>query len=146
MKAGDQYPSSGLSSKESVYVQTKEGPEHLNKYLYVIGAASSWSKNLSRVSAIANNQNFAGKIIRILLHTSTLDTLNTIQKLEEQYQDKIDKHNLNFNQEVLNIGNSYFTREINGEVVQPIINTRIVIYASLPVIGKVHKQNELVVF
>ncbi len=145
-KAGDQYPSSGLSSKESVYVQTKQGQEHLNQYLYVIGASSSWSKNLSRVSAIANNQNFAGKIIRILLHTSTLDTLNTIQKLEEQYQDKIDKHNLNFNQEVLNIGNSYFTREINGEVVQPIINTRIVIYASLPVIGKVHKQNELVVF
>tara|TARA_B100001057_G_scaffold148330_1_gene148306 strand:+ start:1795 stop:3012 length:1218 start_codon:yes stop_codon:yes gene_type:complete len=144
-KAGDQYPSSGLSSKESVYVQTKQGQEHLNQYLYVIGASSSWSKNLSRVSAIANNTHFAGKSIRVILHTSTLDTLNTIQKLEEQYNDKIEKHNLNYNQELLNIGNSYYTREINGEVVLPIINTKVVLYATLPVIGKVHKQNELVV-
>ncbi len=144
-KAGDQYPSSGLSSKESVYVQTKQGQEHLNQYLYVIGASSSWSKNLSRVSAIANNTHFAGKSIRVILHTSTLDTSNTIQKLEEQYNDKIEKHNLNYNQELLNIGNSYYTREINGEVVLPIINTKVVLYATLPVIGKVHKQNELVV-
>jgi len=144
-KAGDQYPSSGLSSKESVYVQTKQGQEHLNQYLYVIGASSSWSKNLSRVSAIANNTYFTGKSIRVILHTSTLDTLNTIQKLEEQYDDKIEKHNLNYNQELLNIGNSYYTREINGEVVLPIINTKVVLYATLPVIGKVHKQNELVV-
>jgi len=144
-KAGDQYPSSGLSSKESVYVQTKQGQEHLNQYLYVIGASSSWSKNLSRVSAVANNTYFTGKSIRVILHTSTLDTLNTIQKLEEQYDDKIEKHNLNYNQELLNIGNSYYTREINGEVVLPIINTKVVLYATLPVIGKVHKQNELVV-
>ena len=144
-KAGDQYPSSGLSSKESVYVQTKQGQEHLNQYLYVIGASSSWSKNLSRVSAIANNTHFAGKSIRVILHTSTLDTSNTTQKLEEQYNDKIEKHNLNYNQELLNIGNSYYTREINGEVVLPIINTKVVLYATLPVIGKVHKQNELVV-
>jgi len=144
-KAGDQYPSSGLSSKESVYVQTKQGQEHLNQYLYVIGASSSWSKNLSRVSAIANNTYFTGKSIRVILHTSTLDTLNTIQKLEEQYDDKIEKHNLNYNQELLNIGNSYYTREINGEIVLPIINTKVVLYATLPVIGKVHKQNELVV-
>ena len=144
-KAGDQYPNSGLSTKESVYVQTKKGQEHLNEYLYVIGGASFWSKNLSRVSKIANNTNFAGKTIRLILHTSTLDTSTGFAKLEQQYKDLVENHNTNYQQEVINIGNSYYKREINGEVVLPIINTKVVIYATLPVIGKVHKQNELVV-
>ena len=144
-KAGDQYPNSGLSTKESVYVQTKKGQEHLNEYLYVIGGASFWSKNLSRVSKIANNTNFAGKTIRLILHTSTLDTSTGFEKLEKQYKDLVENHNTNYQQEVINIGNSYYKREINGEVVLPIINTKVVIYATLPVIGKVHKQNELVI-
>lgn len=143
-KAKDQYPNSGLSAKESCYVQTKQGEKHLNDYLYVIGATSSWSKNLSRICAIANNTNFTGKTIRLVLHTSTLDTMNTIQKLEEQYEERVNNHNTNYAQEVINIGNSYFKRQINGEVVLPIINTNVEIYGTLPVIGKVHKQNELV--
>jgi len=143
-KAKDQYPNSGLSAKESVYVQTKKGSDHLNKYLYVVCAASSWTKNLSRVAAIANNSNFAGKHIRVILHTSTLDTSNSIQKLEEQYSDRIEKHNLNWNQELINYGGAFFTREINGEEVLPKVNTDVVVYATLPVIGKIHKQNELV--
>ena len=143
-KASDQYPNSGLSKKETVYVQTGLGEQHLNDYLYIVCATSSWTKNLSRVASLAANTNFKGKQIRVILHTSTLETSNSIKNLETQYKNRVDNHNLHWKEELNNYASAFYSKYVGVEKIIPEINTPVVIYATLPAIGKIHNDDELV--
>ena len=124
------------TTKNNAYVSTKKGEED---FIYFVCAASYPTKNVYSVSHIANVRQFKNKIIRVIVHTSTLTGCTTANDLKEEYQNVLDKHNTGWEHVLRSISEAYY----NGVRIK---NCNIELWGALPAIREEHNMDKLVLF
>jgi hypothetical protein len=141
-KAALQYPGAGLGNAELLFVKD-DGSEP--DILYLVCASSSWTKNIYRASIVMANPHFIGKTLRIIVHTSTLESSNNTKDLQDQYDNRVKLHNFNWKESISNYAETFFVyKNEKGDNVIPKNTSKVVLYATLPAIKKIHNMDELV--
>jgi len=142
IKANEYYKNVGLEKGLSLYVDNSASKEDQNKYLYFVMAYSSPAKNLWRVASLLSMNFLKGKILRLIIHTSTLTGSHSTKDLKEQYFNRLETHNSLWKVGLSNYAEAFFCDK-KGK--SPNVNTDCVLYASLPAIASEHSMDELLV-
>jgi hypothetical protein len=137
-KAYEQYPGAGLEKKSSVYVDTKHGKKHMNDFLYMVCASSSYTKNMYSAAQIMSNSHFQGKTSRVIVHTSTLPDSTNTKDLKDVFDLRIKEHNTEW-KSMLNSYSEVFYNEAK-------VKTNVVLFGSLPAIKQIHDMDSVVEF
>ena len=91
------------------------------------------------------NPHFIGKTLRIIVHTSTLESSNNTKDLQDQYDNRVKLHNFNWKESISNYAETFFVyKNDKGDNVIPKNTSKVVLYATLPAIKKIHNMDELV--
>ena len=137
-KASEQYPAAGIPGKISAYVDTKLDKKNINDFLYMVCAASSYTKNLYRAAELLSNSHFTGKTLRVIVHTSTLPDSTNTNNLVSVFDQRIEDHEKEWKNMLRNYSEVFYN--------DAKVKSNVVLYGALPAIKQIHNMDELIVF
>jgi len=137
-RASEQYPAAGLEKNGSVYVKTNDGKKHINDFLYMVCASSSYTKNLYRAAELLSNSHFLGKTLRVIVHTSTLPDSTNTKNLKDVFDQRIKDHNTEWKSMLRNYSEVFYD--------EAKVKTNVVLYGALPAIKQIHDMDNIITF